>query len=48
MIEVYDVMGRLIVVGSDWVNVSDLDGGVMLIKTIYANNAQFVTKLINK
>lgn len=48
MIEVYDVMGRLIVVGSDWVNVSDLDGGVMLVKTIYANNAQFVTKLINK
>lgn len=48
MIEVYDVMGRLIVVGDDCVDISVLDGGVMLIKTIYANNAQFVTKLINK
>lgn len=45
-IDVYDVMGRLIVSGVDMINVENINLSVMIIKTIYADDAQFVTKLI--
>jgi hypothetical protein len=48
MIEVYDVMGRLVASDVDRVNVENLGVSVMIVKTKYADNAQFVTKLINR
>ena len=48
MIEVYDVMGRIIASGVDMVNVENCATSVMIVKTKYADNAQFVTKLINR
>ncbi len=48
IIEVYDVMGRKIVFGVDNVVVDNINNSVIIVKTTYLNNLQFVTKLVNR
>lgn len=48
MIEIYDVMGRLVISGVDEVNVANLNMSVMIVKTTYSDNSNFVTKLVNR
>ncbi len=48
MIEVYDVMGRLVVSGINAVNVANMNMSVMIVKTTYSDNSNFVTKLVNR
>ncbi len=47
-IEVYDVMGRLIVAGLDCVDVRNINELLVIVKTKYDDNSCFVTKLMNK
>ena len=48
IIEVYDVMGRKIAFGVDNVVVDNINNSVIIVKTTYLNNLQFVTKLVNR
>ena len=45
-IEVYDVIGRMIAEGIDAVDVANISSSVIIVKTTYFVNTQFVTKLI--
>ncbi len=45
-IEVYDMMGRLIAKGDNSVDVS-LQYEIMIVKTVYSDNKQFISKLVN-
>jgi hypothetical protein len=47
-IDIYDVMGRLVTSGNNTVNVASLNQSVVIVKTTYSDNTQFITKLINK
>lgn len=47
-IDIYDVMGRLVTSGNNTVNVANLNQSVVIVKTTYSDNTQFITKLINK
>ncbi len=47
-IEVYDVMGRVIASGVDNVVIDNINNSVIIVKTTYFNNMQFVTKLVNR
>ena len=47
MIEIYDIMGRLIVKGDNSVDVALQCDDIMIVKTVYSDNKQFVTKLVN-
>lgn len=47
-IEVYDVMGRIIASGVDNVAIDNINNSVIIVKTTYFNNMQFVTKLVNR
>ena len=46
MIEVYDIMGRLVISADNLVDLSAFDETFVIVKTIYDNDAQFVTKLV--
>ena len=46
MIEVYDIMGRLVVKGLNMIHLAN-NNHIVIVKTIY-NNSQFVTKLVNR
>ncbi len=46
IIEVYDVMGRLVVSDTDMVNIENIGVSIVIVKTIYADNSRFVTKLV--
>ena len=46
MIEVYDVMGRLLASNANSVDISLFDGAVIVVKTNYDNDMQFITKFI--
>ena len=48
IIEVYDVMGRILVEGIDAVDVANVGSSVIIVKTTYFDNTQFVTKLVNR
>lgn len=48
IIEVYDVMGRMIASGVDNVVVDNINNSVIIVKTIYLNDLRFVTKLVNR
>ena len=47
-IEVYDVMGRMIAEGIDVVDVANVGSSVIIVKTTYFGNTQFITKLVNR
>ena len=47
-IEIYDVMGRMIASGVDNVAVDNINHSVIIVKTTYSDNLQFVTKLVNR
>ena len=46
MIEVYDIMGRLVISADNLVDLSAFDETFVIVKTIYDNDVQFVTKLV--
>lgn len=48
MIEVYDVVGRMIASGLNAVDIANANSSVIIVKSVYADNAQFVTKLVNR
>lgn len=47
-IEVYDVMGRLLVMGNNFIDLSALNSSIIIVRTEYVNKAQFITKMVNK
>ncbi|MBQ5926264.1 MAG: hypothetical protein IIX03_06065, partial [Paludibacteraceae bacterium] len=46
-IAIYDVMGRLLVEGSDAVSIANLGTSVIVVRTTYGDS-QFVTKMVNR
>ncbi len=46
-IAIYDVMGRLLIEGSDAVSVANLGNSVIVVRTTYGDS-QFVTKMVNR
>jgi hypothetical protein len=47
-IEVYDVIGRLLVMGNNFIDLSALNSSIIIVRTEYVNKAQFITKMVNK
>ena len=47
-IEIYDIVGCMIASGVDNVAIDNINTSVIIVKTTYFNNLQFVTKLINR
>ena len=48
VVEVYDVMGRMIVKGENSVSIANTDQMIFVVKTIYADGSVFVTKLAKR
>ena len=47
-IEVYDLMGRLIVTGDDMVAIENMNQNIFIVKTKYFDGQMFVTKIVNR
>ena len=45
-IEIYDIVGREVATGINLVDLSVFDETIVIVKTIYDNDIQFVTKVV--
>ena len=46
--EIYDVMGRMVASGVDFVNVENVKQSVFVVRTKYSDGQVFVTKVANR